>query len=55
MKLEAAVGQEATMPKQVVIALCSLAVACRVGFSMVALVAQNGTNAHHGNVQREVK
>jgi len=34
------------MPKQVVIALCSSAVACRVAFSMVALVAQNGTNAH---------
>ncbi|MGL3107063.1 hypothetical protein [Bradyrhizobium sp. BR 1432] len=34
------------MPKQVVIALCSLAVACRGAFSMVALVAQNGTNAH---------
>ena len=34
------------MPKQVVIALYSMAVARRVPFSMVALVAQNGTNAY---------
>ncbi|SCB55853.1 hypothetical protein GA0061098_10576 [Bradyrhizobium shewense] len=34
------------MPKQVVKVLCSLAVACRVAFGTVALVAQNGTNAH---------
>lgn len=36
VKLEAAVGQEATRPKQVVIALCALAVACRVALSVVA-------------------